>query len=280
VIERRLTALGLETRILQLDGPSKYAVVLLHGNPGSAEDWTDLLKSMVGLGRAVAFDLPGFGQTYRPRAWDYTAASYARFIGATLDALEITRVHLVMHDLGGVGLLWAAGHPDRLASAVLIETGKLIGFRWHGRPPLPELTGSGPLAAILPAYYNRRRPHWATGHRSAAFTTSVGRTSSETAKRVIEVGRPGGLPSARRAQRPRSRASRLRAREILDGSVLFSSAPIRPPSRTDSRWNASCSPSRSASSWSIRPSRASMRRSCPASGARGAASEARLPRPS
>ena len=56
------------------------------------------------------------------------------------------------------------------------------------------------------------------------------------------------------AQRPRSRASRFRAREISDGSVLFSSAPIRPPSRMDSRWTASCSPSRSASSWSTRSS--------------------------
>jgi multidrug transporter EmrE-like cation transporter len=79
-------------------------------------------------------------------------------------------------------------------------------------------------------------------------------------------------------QRPRSRASRSRARDISDGSVLFSSAPIRPPSRTDSRWTASWRASRSASSWSIRSSRAWMRRSCPASGAWGAASGTRLPR--
>ena len=52
---------------------------------------------------------------------------------------------------------------------------------------------------------------------------------------------PDGPADASRAQRPRSRASRLRAREISDGSVCFSSAPIRPGSRTDSRWTASCS---------------------------------------
>ena len=47
--------------------------------------------------------------------------------------------------------------------------------------------------------------------------------------------RPDGRAAARRAQRPRSRASRLSAREISDGSLRFSSASIRPPSRTESR---------------------------------------------
>jgi len=132
LVERKLSALGLETRVFELGaGPSTESVVLLHGNPGSAEDWTDLLRSMGGLGRVVAFDLPGFGEADRPRAWDYSAGSYAEFIGAALDGLGITRAHLVMHDLGGVGLLWAATHPDKFASAGLIDTGNLIGFRWH-----------------------------------------------------------------------------------------------------------------------------------------------------
>jgi hypothetical protein len=125
-------------------------------------------------------------------------------------------------------------------------------------------------------------------------TIETARCRSEGA-RAIEVGEEHVVAGPRlraffsvvtdgadagRAQRPRSRASRLRAREISDGAVRFSSASSRPPSRTDSRWTASCRPSRSASSWSTRRSRASMRRSCPASGAWSAASEARLPRPS
>jgi hypothetical protein len=52
---------------------------------------------------------------------------------------------------------------------------------------------------------------------------------------AVRGGEKRRAPDASRAQTPRSRASRFRAREISDGSVLFSSAPIRPPSRTDSR---------------------------------------------
>jgi pimeloyl-ACP methyl ester carboxylesterase len=54
-----------------------------------------------------------------------------------------------MHDLGGVGTLWAAAHPESFASAVVIDTGVLIGFRWHGfarlssAPVLGELLAAG-----------------------------------------------------------------------------------------------------------------------------------------
>jgi len=41
-------------------------------------------------------------------------------------------VHLLVHDFGGpIALTWAAGHPYRVASVTLINTGVLIGYRWH-----------------------------------------------------------------------------------------------------------------------------------------------------
>jgi pimeloyl-ACP methyl ester carboxylesterase len=49
-----------------------------------------------------------------------------------LDELAIDRAHLVLHDFGGPwGLRWAAEHPDRFASAILLNTGTLPGYRWH-----------------------------------------------------------------------------------------------------------------------------------------------------
>jgi pimeloyl-ACP methyl ester carboxylesterase len=56
----------------------------------------------------------------------------ARFLDAALTELGIERVHLVLHDLGGLwGLEWATGHPDRVASVVLINTGVFLDYRWH-----------------------------------------------------------------------------------------------------------------------------------------------------
>ena len=37
------------------------AVVFVHGNPGPADDWRDLLTRAGELGRAIAPDMPGYG---------------------------------------------------------------------------------------------------------------------------------------------------------------------------------------------------------------------------
>ena len=46
--------------------------------------------------------------------------------------LGVERAHVVAHDFGGPwGLGWAAANPERFASAILICTGALPGYRWH-----------------------------------------------------------------------------------------------------------------------------------------------------
>ena len=127
-----LRLLGMRSPLVEAGAPdAREAVVLLHGNPGSAADWNRLIPEIGELVRAVAFDLPGFGDADKPAYLDYSAGTYATFIGAAIEHLGIERVHLVMHDLGGTGLLWAAAHPSMVASLTLIDTGILLDFRWH-----------------------------------------------------------------------------------------------------------------------------------------------------
>jgi pimeloyl-ACP methyl ester carboxylesterase len=127
-----LDLLGMRSPMVEA-GPegASEAVLLLHGNPGSAADWAALVPAIGALGRVVAFDLPGFGNADKPGCLDYSAGTYATFIGAAVEHLGLDRAHLVMHDLGGTGLLWAAAHPGAVASVTLIATGILLDFRWH-----------------------------------------------------------------------------------------------------------------------------------------------------
>jgi len=121
------------TRLAQA-GPSQAseAVVFVHGNPGSAGDWLGLLGGIETLRRAVAFDLPDFGQSVAPEGFGHTLPEYASFLDVAFDALGIERVHLVLHDFGGpIGLQWARGNLDRVAGVTLINTGILPGYRWH-----------------------------------------------------------------------------------------------------------------------------------------------------
>lgn len=134
-LERTRIAVGnAQPRLLQAGpGDSAEAVVFVHGNPGSADDWEGLVAAVGGGGqRAVALDLPDFGETVAPPGFEYTAPGYAAFLGEALETLEIERVHLVVHDFGGpIGLIWAAMQPDSLASVTLIDTGILPGYKWH-----------------------------------------------------------------------------------------------------------------------------------------------------
>ena len=111
---------------------SAEAVVFVHGNPGSRRDWDDLLSRVAPFSRALALDMPGFGRADKPEDFTYTVEGYARFLESALDELAVERAHLVLHDFGGPwGLEWAVRNPERLASAVLINTGALLDYRWH-----------------------------------------------------------------------------------------------------------------------------------------------------
>lgn len=134
-VERsRLEVGGTRTRLAQAGpGESSEAVVFIHGNPGSADDWERLAGAAATAGlRAVAFDLPDFGETEAPPGFQHDVPGYAGFVAEALERLGIERVHLVLHDFGGpIGLVWAMMHPDAVASVTLIDTGILPGYRWH-----------------------------------------------------------------------------------------------------------------------------------------------------
>lgn len=142
LMRTRVEVQGISTRLIQ-GGPvdSPEAVVFVHGNPGSSDDWERLIAAVSGAvandgaahpRRALAFDLPDFGETVAGEGFEHTVPSYAEFVDAALKVLGVERVHLVVHDFGGpIGLVWAAGHLDALASITLIDIGILPGYRWH-----------------------------------------------------------------------------------------------------------------------------------------------------
>lgn len=150
----------ISTRVLQA-GPtdSEEAVVFVHGNPGSADDWEHLIAAVSGAGsglaaahprRALAFDLPDFGETDATAGFQHTVPSYVEFMDAALSALGVRQVHLVVHDFGGpIGLLWGAGHVERLASVTLIDIGILPGYRWHRAARIWRTPVLGELAQAL-----------------------------------------------------------------------------------------------------------------------------------
>jgi pimeloyl-ACP methyl ester carboxylesterase len=152
---RRLTVEGITTSVLVGgSGRPGEAVVFVHGNPDSGSDWMPLMTRVAPFATVVAPDLPGFGAADARADNDYTIFSYARFLDGVIGQLGIERVHLVAHDFGGpFAAAWAADHPDRVGSVTFLNTGVLLGYRWHRMARIwrtPVLGGLS-MRAITPA---------------------------------------------------------------------------------------------------------------------------------
>lgn len=141
---------GVRSPVLQAgDAERAEAVVFVHGNPGPAEDWRDLLERTGEFARAVAPDMPGYGNADKPKEFTYTIEGYGQHLAGVLDQLGIRRAHLVMHDFGGPwGLTWAVQHPDQFASATLINTGVLLDYKWHKFAKIWRTPGLGELFQV------------------------------------------------------------------------------------------------------------------------------------
>ena len=201
-----LLAGGTRTRLLQA-GPTEAdeAVVFIHGNPGSADDWERLVGAAAGTGRrALAFDLPDFGETVAPSGFEYSVGGYAGFVGQALEELGVERVDLVLHDFGGpIGLAWAAMNIEALASVTLIDTGLLPGYRWH---PMARLWRTPVLGEVFQAITTRRAFRFAQNRIEprglprefveTMFDHYDRRTRAAVLKLYRATGDPGGMSEA------------------------------------------------------------------------------------
>jgi pimeloyl-ACP methyl ester carboxylesterase len=152
-----LTVDGVRSPLIEAGpGAAAEAVFFVHGNPGSSEDWRDLVAEVGEFGRAIAPDMPGFGRADKPQDFDYRIEGYAQFIQGALQQLGVEKVHLVVHDFGGpFGFAWAASDPEAFASAVLFNTGSVSQRKWHVMARIWRTPVLGELSMAL-----TNRPAW------------------------------------------------------------------------------------------------------------------------
>jgi len=114
--------------------PDAPVALLLHGYPNSSYLWKDVLPAVAEAGwRAIAPDLPGFGDS---EPFDGEAGTWEDHVMALDDfvaAHELAPVALVTHDWGGlIGLRWACERPYAVRALVISGTGFFPDGRWHG----------------------------------------------------------------------------------------------------------------------------------------------------
>lgn len=121
--ERRRVAV-LDTEMAYIDTGSGNSIVFLHGNPTSSYLWRNVIPHLEGLGRCLAPDLVGMGDSGKMPSGSYRFVDQARYLDAWFDTLGIVEnVTLVVHDWGSaLGFYWAYRHRDRVKAIAYTES--------------------------------------------------------------------------------------------------------------------------------------------------------------
>jgi pimeloyl-ACP methyl ester carboxylesterase len=132
------------------------AILLIHGIGDNSTTWTGIHAKLAQRFTVVAPDLLGHGKSDKPRA-DYSAAAYANGMRDLLSVLDIERVTIIGHSLGGgVAMQFAYQFPHLVDRLILVGAGGVtkdvnIALRFASLPLGSEALALLRLPLVLPA---------------------------------------------------------------------------------------------------------------------------------
>lgn len=103
--------------------PPERTVVAVPGLPGSVRDFRWLAPALSGGLRLIRIEPAGFGQSARRDFVGKRVSERAAAVLAVMDALSLSRVHLLSHSAGALVIAHLASHhPDRARSCALVAS--------------------------------------------------------------------------------------------------------------------------------------------------------------
>jgi pimeloyl-ACP methyl ester carboxylesterase len=101
-------------------GGSGRCLVFLHGIGGNSDGWAKQLSAFGDEYRVIAWDAPGYGQSFDFPEEAPSLEGYASEFAAVLEGLDVERAIVVGHSLGGlIAACAAAKYPARIERLVL-----------------------------------------------------------------------------------------------------------------------------------------------------------------
>jgi pimeloyl-ACP methyl ester carboxylesterase len=222
---------GLRVRYARRGASDGVPVLFIHGFGGDLDNWLFNLDALAVAAPVIALDLPGHGQS-TPRLPGTALADLAAFVVHFLDRLEVDRVHLVGHSLGGaIAVRIALDQPARAGVARARQPGRVrrrdqrrLHRRLCRRGVAPRVETGGR------ATLRRSRTREPAAARRPAQVQAPGRRErgAARARRGAVRRRPAGRAARARAGRRRCAAARC-VGAARTGSSRRHTRPTRRP---------------------------------------------------
>ncbi|MCC6778044.1 MAG: alpha/beta hydrolase [Hyphomicrobiales bacterium] len=154
---------GLRLHYVDWGNTGAPPLVLVHGGRDHCRSWDTLARALAPHFHVVAPDLRGHGDSEWAKGSSYSLADYVYDLSRLLAHLELDRVILVGHSMGGmVSLVYAGTFPERVTRLAVLDG--IVTYPGRTAPPIHEQIARwvGELDAIA-ARKPRRLPSIAEG---------------------------------------------------------------------------------------------------------------------
>lgn len=149
--EKYIIIQGLNVRYI--DEGIGDTILILHGWASSIDAWKKVVEELVVLGfRAIALDLPGFGQSDEPKEI-WSLKNYSQFINFFTKTLDLPNFTLLGHSFGGrIAIDYSIRHSRDLHALVLVAAAGIIRHRRLKAIIFLLLTKFGNLIFLIPKF--------------------------------------------------------------------------------------------------------------------------------
>jgi pimeloyl-ACP methyl ester carboxylesterase len=154
----RHTAATPSGEISYVDLGAGPVALFVHGIATNAYLWRHVMGALSGQRRCIAIDLPLHGHSPVTADQDLSLAALAVTLDDFCDALGLTDIDLVANDTGGaIAQIFAARHPQRLASLTLTNCDTVGNLPPEAFQPTVNLAAAGNLAPAAVAMFANPR---------------------------------------------------------------------------------------------------------------------------
>jgi len=125
-----------------------YPIILVHGLGTSLDLWEHNLESLACYGKVYALDLPGFGNSSKPKEIINTEAM-ANILYQWCKVKGIKKAHIIGHSLGGEVCLWFASNYPKMVKSMVLAASTGIKTRISLKTRLVNMIKDAPLEPVF-----------------------------------------------------------------------------------------------------------------------------------